>query len=122
MTDDGKGADETALDGIYSCSIPNISGSEYIIDVMATDVNGASTDDPPLIAATKNGGMLISHPLPNSTFFQKSGEMEGKSYSCDFTGEPIPSATPTVSKFNFAIIVAMFTCLSVVFIIRRRKN
>ena len=120
MTDDGKNADTTALDGVFTCSIPNISGSDYIIDVMATDINSALETDAALVASTKIGGALISHSLPNPSIIgivAQSGELQVlDADNCYPTGDPCPTNTPISNIYSIIITIMIFSLIAIYFI------
>ena len=109
MNDAGKGNDETPMDGVYTCSIPEISGNEYIIDVMVQDVNKAEANDPPLIAATKIGGFLISHPMPNPSSLRDMSKTGG----CEPSGQPVPHRVPSYSTFSAFLFLLLLIVIGI---------
>ena len=69
MFDDGTHGDVAAGDGVYT-AVRVVDGSlppgVYTWGVFSQDVNQALESEPPLEAATKIGGLLIGHPMPNA--------------------------------------------------------
>lgn len=69
LRDDGQAGDAAANDGIYTLARPVAGlpiGEPLKVFVFGFDINQAAESDPPLVAATKIGGVLISAPAMES--------------------------------------------------------
>ncbi|MEZ6121331.1 MAG: lamin tail domain-containing protein [Pirellulaceae bacterium] len=88
MSDDGTEADETALDGIYSATLPaELQTHRRLVRyrISATDVNGTSVQTPYADDVQSNFAYFVYDGIPEWTGADRPGSTEPVTYSTEAT-------------------------------------